>query len=505
VLFVKLRSRPSSPQKENKTWEEVMDLAFVDYYRCPEDFATLTPNHELTSRDCGYFRFGSEAVCYGRCTSNSLAKYAAQLLPDVLGNVTLEQGAVSLPFDPSEVIANLRYERYASSNGNGKRLGTGPILRKAYYSVRPLLPISVRKHLQRIHLRRWNKIPFPSWPVDSDVECILEQLMTLLLEAQGVQSVPFIWFWPEGLPSCAMMTHDVEAVSGRDLCSRLMDLDDAYGIKSSFEIVPEGRYKISEVFLNDIRYRGFEINVHDLDHDGLLFSDRDLFLRRAKRINDYGREFGAAGFRSAILYRNMDWFGALDFAYDMSVPSVGSLEAQRGGCCSITPFFIGKILELPATTLQDYCLFHILNQYSIDLWKRQIALIGHKHGLATFIVHPDYIFETRALDTYQALLAYLAQLRSERKLWIALPREVNRWWRQRSQMRLLRRGNRWEIDGPGGERARIAYASLQGNQLLYRLESSPSAAAASISVAGATTAASSCATFRDSERRNATH
>ena len=99
------------------------------------------------------------------------------------------------------------------------------------------------------------------------------------------------------------------------------------------------------------------------------------------------------------------------------------------------PFFIGKILELPVTTTQDYSLFHILNHYSIDLWKRQLTLIMEKHGLASFIVHPDYVLEHRARDTYKALLAYLSRLRSEGKIWIALPREVDQWWRERSQMR----------------------------------------------------------------------
>jgi hypothetical protein len=34
-------------------------------------------------------------------------------------------------------------------------------------------------------------------------------------------------------------------------------------------------------------------------------------------------------------------------------------------------------------------------------------------------------------------------MREERKIWIALPREVERWWRERSQMRLtVRQPNR---------------------------------------------------------------
>ncbi len=344
------------------------------------------------------------------------------------------------------------------------------ILRKAYYLARPLLPVSVRKHLQRIHLHGWNNISFPRWPVDASVERTFEKLLTLLLRTQSMNRIPFIWFWPHGYPSCAIMTHDVETARGRDFCHQLMDLDDAYSVKSSFQIVPERRYSVSESFINAIWDRGFEVNVHDLNHDGHLVGDRRRFRQRAKRINQYARAYRAAGFRSAALYRTLDWWEDLDFAYDMSVPSVGHLEAQQGGCCSVTPFFVGHILELPVTAVQDYSLFYILRQFSIDLWVKQIDAISEQHGLLSFIVHPDYLIHRQAQDTYIRLLAHLARLREEGRIWIALPQQVNDWWRLRARMRLVYTRTGWAIEGEGQERARIAYASLKGDRLVYSLE-----------------------------------
>ncbi len=133
------------------------------------------------------------------------------------------------------------------------------------------------------------------------------------------------------------------------------------------------------------------------------------------------------------------------------------------------PFFVGKILELPLTTTQDYSLFQILRNYSTDLWKKQIGLILEKHGLISFIIHPDYIIEKRARNTYQSLLEYIAQIRSEGKTWVALPREVSDWWRQRSQMKLVRDNGAWRIEGPGKERARIAYAAVNGDKISYEI------------------------------------
>jgi hypothetical protein len=209
--------------------------------------------------------------------------------------------------------------------------------------------------------------------------------------------------------------------------------------------------------------------VHDLNHDGRLFVNEAEFFDRARRINQYGRAFRAHGFRSGALYRNLAWYGALEFSYDMSVPNAAHLDPQRGGCCTVMPYFIGNVLELPVTTTQDYSLFYILNQYSIDLWKRQITQITEKHGMASFIIHPDYVVEPRTQNTYKSLLAYLADLRSKGKTWIALPREVNQWWRARSQMKLVRKGNNWVIEGPGKDKARVAYAALEGRRLVYEL------------------------------------
>jgi len=341
------------------------------------------------------------------------------------------------------------------------------VIQDGYYLLRPLLRVPLRKHLQKLFLRGWHTLPFPHWPVDTTVEQLFERLMALTLKSQSVDAVPFIWFWPEGASSCMMMTHDVEAAAGAGFCSKLMDIDDAWGIRASFQVVPEDRYPVTPQLLNSIRQRGFELNVQDLNHDGRLFDNRKEFLIRARAINRYIKAFGSRGFRAAVMYRNPDWYEALDISYDLSVPNAAHLEPQRGGCCTVFPYFIGKILELPLTTTQDYSLFHILGDYSIELWKRQIGLIQQRHGLVSFIIHPDYIIAKRARDVYLALLEYLTRLREEGNIWAALPGEVDHWWRQRSQMQLVAEAGRWVIKGPGSERAKVAFATLQGDALTY--------------------------------------
>jgi len=159
----------------------------------------------------------------------------------------------------------------------------------------------------------------------------------------------------------------------------------------------------------------------------------------------------------------------LRFSYDMSVPNVGHLDPQPGGCCTVMPYYIANILELPLTTTQDYMLFHLLGQYSTDLWSHQIDLILEGNGLASFIIHPDYIIESKARATYTNLLEHIARLRSERNVWIACPNEFNRWWRNRRQMTLVRNDSGWEIQGPGSQDARVAYAISNGTRIFYTL------------------------------------
>jgi hypothetical protein len=180
------------------------------------------------------------------------------------------------------------------------------------------------------------------------------------------------------------------------------------------------------------------------------------------------------------MYRKADWFKELSFSYDMSYPNVARLEPQPGGCCTLLPYSLpGGMTELPLTTAQDYTLFYILGNYSMDLWKQQIEIILEGHGLLSFIVHPDYVRSGRAQKVYRQLLEEVVKCRDDRGVWVTLPGEVDRWWRERSQLELVPRGNEWQIEGPGRERAAIAYACLDRDRLVYEFPGDAEGAQAS--------------------------
>ena len=363
---------------------------------------------------------------------------------------------VDLPFEAGEVIDALRLERYTKSRKSGGPFGQ--IAKSIYYTLRPWMGVAFRKHLQRAYWRKWKDITFPHWPVDRTVERVFEAVAMLSLDVAREDSMPFVWFWPEGFNGCVILTHDIETEAGRDFSLELADIDASFGFKSSFQVVPEERYEVPEWFLASLRSRQCEINLHGLNHDGRLFESRENFEKQLHKITAYAREFGAEGFRSPSLYRNLDWYKDLEFAYDMSVPNCAHLEPQQGGCCTVLPYFIGGMVELPLTMAQDYSIFHILRQNSIELWKRQMELVLESNGLLSFNIHPDYIREEPYRGIYYELLQHLKTVCEQRNIWIALPNEVNRWWRLRNEMRL------------GSERAVEARAVVHDGVLVYELE-----------------------------------
>jgi len=456
-------------KSEAQATERRIPNCLADYYKLSADWSDCLLA-ATAEGNTGFFKFGPHVTCFGKFKTGAVANAVDADLYDAMNDVRLAGCTVHLPFDPAELVQNLYRERYQENlRPLWEQIIGREIPQKCYYVIRHFLPFRLRRAMQQAYFSGWKKRSFPRWPVDSTVDTFHEELLKLAMNARSVQKVPFIWFWPDGAPSCFIMTHDVEDSIGRDLSGQLMDIDESYGFRASFEVIPEERYEVSQTYIDEIRRRGFELNVHDLNHDGHLYHEKKEFLRRAKRINEYVRHFNSRGFRAGSMHRNIDWYDVFEFSYDMSIPNVAHLEPKHGGCCTVMPFFVGSILELPLTTTQDYSLFHILDDYSIELWKKQLAIIRDKNGLMSFITHPDYLTSARERKVYSSLLNYLREMVAQERIWAPLPREVDSWWRARRDMKLIPAGDGWAIQGKGSERARVAYAVLRDGHLSYEL------------------------------------
>ena len=220
-----------------------------DYYRIPESVLGRVLGTD-TLGEIGYFRFGSNVICYGQSKSGVATKVEDAGLYDALKNIQMDGADIHLPFDLTRIVENLRRERYVPGLTPGReKLITQEWMLKAYYFVRGSLPDPIRRHMQRVYFSDWKIRPFPAWPVDFTVDNLHEEILRVAMESSNAQKIPFIWYWPEGAPNCLILTHDVETTAGRDFAPQLMDLDDSFGLKASFQVIPESRYEVPDEFV----------------------------------------------------------------------------------------------------------------------------------------------------------------------------------------------------------------------------------------------------------------
>jgi hypothetical protein len=351
------------------------------------------------------------------------------------------------------------YERY-------DQLGKKKRLLSSYYRFRPLIPRKIQIGIRRWYARIQAKATFPSWPIEPILVNRQNDETGWRISQTPGRKVPVINFWPQRANAAVVLTHDVEGAVGVENIARVREIERRYRMVSSWNFVPE-RYPFDMFIFQTLKNEGCEIGVHGLYHDGKLFSSRRVFEERVPRINQYLQKWGAVGFRSPVTYRNPDWMPMIEAEYDSSFPDTDPYEPQPGGCCSIFPFFLGKMIELPITMPQDHTLFEILRHRDISLWKQKATWLIENHGLVLVLTHPDYMIKEEILQYYDELLAFLS---NQPSTWHALPRDVARWWRERSASQVSGGSERPVIQGPAAERGSIAWATLNGDRVVYRVD-----------------------------------
>lgn len=308
-----------------------------------------------------------------------------------------------------------------------------PAALRAYYAAKPLLPRRLQLALRRRYAGRQMRREFPAWPIEPLLVEHLHAELRARLRDSGGDRVPIVGFWPHGRSFAAILTHDVEGPAGVANIARVLEAERRHGMVSSWNFVAED-YPIPAGTFERIRAAGGEIGLHGIHHDGRLFADRAAFEANLPLIRRYLDAWGAVGFRSPATHRDPDWMPELGSLYDSSFPDTDPFEPQPGGCCSIFPYFLGDLVELPITLVQDHTLWEILRRDSIELWTQKAEWIAEHHGLVNIIVHPDYVVAEERLAAYEGFLAFLRGLLDRRGGWHALPRDVAAWWRRRAAL-----------------------------------------------------------------------
>jgi hypothetical protein len=360
-------------------------------------------------------------------------------------------GGTIFPFDPDEVIANLRSERYLRL-GPAAPLSLTASRRRAYYAIRPVLPRNIQIGLRRAFSHVQARTQFPRWPVESALHDLIDLVLQRVGDAAG-RPVPYIAPWPRGRSWALVLTHDVETSRGRDAIESVRAVEAAAGYRSAWNLVPE-RYRVPDSLVEHLKAVGCEVGVHGLRHDGRDLESWDSPRSRVPEMRRWARRWGAAGFRSPATHRIWDVMPKLGFAYDSSYPDTDPYEPMAGGCCSWLPFFNRDMVELPITLTQDHTLFVILGRDE-SLWREKAEVLRARGGMALAIVHPDYMLEDDRLDAYGRLLM---GFRDDAEAWTPLPCEVADWWRRRAATSLRLVHGQWEPHGPATDEVAIAYA-----------------------------------------------
>ena len=325
---------------------------------------------------------------------------------------------------------------------------------RLYYRIKPLVPRNVRLAIRRqVALRKREQVR-DIWPI-----------------LPGSEKPPMGWTgWPDGKKFALVLTHDVEGPEGLAKCLALAEIEKKLGFRSSFNFIPEGPYQVSKELRNELTAQGFEVGVHDLEHNGKLFHNRAGFRRKAERINSYLKDWGAAGFRSGFMLHNLDWLHDLEVQYDASTFDTDPFEPQPEGRHTIFPFWVNNpkvengnrkpenvlpesqppnmsafqhvsfsafqhprsgYVELPYTLPQDSTLFLLLRESSSEIWTRKLDWIARQGGMALVNVHPDYVRfanEPKSAGTYDVAryIELLKHIRASHKgmFWQPLPREM---------------------------------------------------------------------------------
>lgn len=284
-------------------------------------------------------------------------------------------------------------------------------LKKIYYNiVRPVMPLFIRHWLQEGYNTRINYFP----------DFIFTDFVDLLKQDQYNWNKFINNLYPEKKQCAIVLTHDVETQKGYDYIPVVLDMEIKYGFKSSWNIVPY-KYKIHEDIIKLIKDNGHEIGIHGYNHDGKLYFNKEIFDFRVKYINEAIEKYGAVGFRSPMVHRNLEWLQQLNLKYEASCFDYDPFQPFPGGTGCIWPFKAGKFIELPYTLPQDHVLFYVLKQKNIDIWKNKVKWIVQNHGMILSLTHPDYLIEKSHLKCYEELLTFFNEIPNS---WHCLPKEI---------------------------------------------------------------------------------
>ncbi|MEW6096600.1 MAG: polysaccharide deacetylase family protein [bacterium] len=221
-----------------------------------------------------------------------------------------------------------------------------------------------------------------------------------------------------GKKASLCLTHDVDYLEDFQNIDYIIDMEQRFGLKSSFNFLTSWDYKIEKQILKRLLDNGFEIGLHGHTHDVAFgYRSKEQITTMIKKARD---ELGVevAGFRTptlAISRKVLEVLEVLKFKYDTSI--LGS----NVEICFPYQYPGLNIWELPLT-LQDNFLFrdqNLTQDEGFEFTRQMIEDIIKIGGLVVLNLHPQ-ICKINSIF-YEKLVNFISQLKD---VWKTTPIQV---------------------------------------------------------------------------------
>ncbi len=205
------------------------------------------------------------------------------------------------------------------------------------------------------------------------------------------------------------LTHDVDTKTCSDLWEGIVELEESAGVRSTWNVLTEGPYRINGRWLDQLEKNGFEIGLHGDTHDMAIgFRTPEAIRRRLIKCMDI-LERPIGGYRAPALAVSEDLLhllSELGFRYDSSIKV---RCVYKEGIDNALPYRYPDtgLWELPLV-VQDDVLFrdlHLNNDEALELLFAVAGIFKRYGGLMVINTHPVNLADHR--DFYTKLLEFL--------------------------------------------------------------------------------------------------
>lgn len=220
--------------------------------------------------------------------------------------------------------------------------------------------------------------------------------------------------WPLGKTCAFISTHDIDSKFGQEFLKNFIEIEKKLGVKSTNFWVTH-LYELKHSFLKELQKEGFEIALHDYNHDGrLVMLSKDEIRKRLELSKDFISKYSVKGIRSPGFLRSKNFYHIVKeyFSYDMSIIDFSYLFPFSGdGCKTAMPFYLDNLLIMPTSLLRDgeARAMRLKPKEILNFWINKYNWLKSKNCLIVLLTHPEQGFSgnNEMLSVYKEFLEYL--------------------------------------------------------------------------------------------------